>query len=249
MIISHKHKFIFLHCRKAAGSSIVTSLSRFLGDEDLQFSAIQDGASLKIRPPKRVVQEAMSIATPKDYLAIITLKKTYWRVVSRLIKTKYMSQLGNHPAHAPAHTIANIFPEEWENYFKFCVVRNPWAKTLSDYFWRTRRLTSQPKFDDYVRALENGGLKHVIPENHNNWNLYAINGRPAVDYVIRFENLMEGLAEALSQTSVDWDGWMPHMKKKKSPSKPTYQDHYSEYSIEAVRKLYSDEIHQFNYSF
>lgn len=40
MILSHAHRFIFLHNRKTAGSSISVALARYLGPEDLQLSAI-----------------------------------------------------------------------------------------------------------------------------------------------------------------------------------------------------------------
>ncbi|UOQ84351.1 hypothetical protein [Gracilibacillus salinarum] len=35
MIISHKHKFIFIKTRKTAGTSIEISLSRYCGDQDI----------------------------------------------------------------------------------------------------------------------------------------------------------------------------------------------------------------------
>lgn len=34
MIISHRHKFIFLHSLKTAGSSITLALAPFLGEDD-----------------------------------------------------------------------------------------------------------------------------------------------------------------------------------------------------------------------
>jgi hypothetical protein len=55
MIISHKHRFIFVHCCKTAGSSVACSLSRYLGPNDLQFSAITDGIPFKIHPPQRAI--------------------------------------------------------------------------------------------------------------------------------------------------------------------------------------------------
>jgi hypothetical protein len=36
MIISHAHKFIFLHARKCAGSSVTAYLNPLLGPDDIQ---------------------------------------------------------------------------------------------------------------------------------------------------------------------------------------------------------------------
>jgi len=35
MIISHKHKFIYIKCRKTAGTSIEMSLSKLCGPQDI----------------------------------------------------------------------------------------------------------------------------------------------------------------------------------------------------------------------
>ena len=39
MIISHKHKFIFLHSRKCAGSSMEVALNKYLGPNDIQIGS------------------------------------------------------------------------------------------------------------------------------------------------------------------------------------------------------------------
>lgn len=231
----------------------MSSLSRFLGPEDLQFSAIKDGAKLKIYPPKRVVREALGEMAVKDYLAVLIGKKSFWSVASKAVKEKYSMSMGSSPAHASASLVAAAFPDEWRDYFKFCVVRNPWDKTLSDYFWRTKRLAEPPTFDEFVDALAGEPLPGITPLNHQNWDMYTIDDAVAVDYVVRFEELAAGLAEALAQTSVDWDGWMPHMKKGANQNKQVvrrdYREHYSEHTAQVVGRLYEKEINQFEYTF
>ena len=37
----------------------------------------------------------------------------------------------------------------WKNYFKFCVERNPWDKTLSQYYWRKNTGDENLSLDDY----------------------------------------------------------------------------------------------------
>jgi len=232
---------------------VVSSLSRFLGPDDLQFSAIKDGVKSKIYPPKRVLREALKEMSVKDYLAVLLGRKSFWSVVSSAVKKKYSALMGGSPAHAPASTVATVFPDEWRGYFKFCVVRNPWDKTLSDYFWRTKRLSEPPTFDEFVNALAGEGLLGITPLNHQNWDMYTISDVLAVDYVVRFEDLDTGLAEALAHTSVDWDGWMPHMKKGADRNKQLvrrgYREHYSEHTAQVVEQLYEKEIKQFGYTF
>ena len=257
MIISHKHKFIFIHCRKTAGSSITTSLARYLGNDDLQSSAIIDGARQKIYPPRRVIKEALLSMPPDILLSVLMCRRSFWRAVSKSIKIRYSRSFGGQTSHPTALAIASAFPTEWESYFKFCVVRNPWQKTLSDYYWVTKKFlrkkqlsTSPPSFEEYVQALANGqDLEGIVPKGHRNWDMYTINDKITVDYIIRFEDLMNGLTEALAQTSVDWDGWMPHMKKGVNPSSREYRPFYSEGLAGIVHKLYEKEINEFNYEF
>lgn len=40
------------------------------------------------------------------------------------------------PPHPTAKEIKRSFPEEWDKYYKFCAVRNPYEKVVSDYIWR-----------------------------------------------------------------------------------------------------------------
>ena len=39
MIISHKHKFIFLHARKCAGTTMEIILNKYLGPNDIQIGS------------------------------------------------------------------------------------------------------------------------------------------------------------------------------------------------------------------
>jgi len=256
MIISHKHQFIFIHCRKAAGASVAASLSRCLGAEDLQFSAIADGAKLKIYPPRRVIREALQTMPAGDIFALMTLRRSFWGLIAKAFKQKYSANLGGSPTHPPAHAVAATFPNEWKNYFKFCIVRNPWDKIVSDYFWRTKRTNNPPTFEQYIDALADGeSLGGIIPKNHQNWEMYTINDVVAVDFIVRFEEMAEGLNEALSHTALKWDGWMPsiHMNKRPTttPNAPKrhYRDYYTDRTKQIIAQLYEKEILAFDYKF
>ena len=50
MILSRKHRFIFLHNRKKAGSSVTVSLSRYLGPWDTQIGLHHEAMEDEIYP-------------------------------------------------------------------------------------------------------------------------------------------------------------------------------------------------------
>ena len=254
MIISHAHRYIFLHNRKTAGSSITVSLARGLGPEDLQISAIPETLAAGIPLSARVLREANRQAHGLLPLARLLGARPYARLVARSIDHAYRPLLGRKPPHSPAATLARAFPGEWAGYAKICVVRNPWDKTVSDYFWRTKRLKSPPGFADYVRALAAGApLGGIVPlDFHDNWPLYTIDDRIAADHVVRYETLTDGMQGALQAIGLEWDGWLPNAKtspREKKSCTGNYRKMYDTETAGIVGRLYAKEAEAFGYSF
>lgn len=254
MIISHAHRYIFLHNRKTAGSSITVSLARGLGPEDLQISAIPETLAAGIPLSACVLREANRQAHGLLPLARLLGARPYARLVARSIDHAYRPLLGRKPPHSPAAALARAFPEEWARYAKICVVRNPWDKTVSDYYWRTKRLKSAPSFADYLRALDAGeSLGGIVPlEFHDNWPLYTIDDRIAADHVVPYETLIEGMTVALEAIGLGWDGWLPNAKtgsRKQKSRAGGYREMYDTETARIVGRLYAKEIETFGYSF
>lgn len=256
MIISHRHRLIVLHCRKAAGSSIAVSLARLLGPADLQISAIVETLAQGIPLTRRVRREAWLHSPASLFLAQGLGIRVRGRALARAIDHAYRPLLGCKPPHAPASRVAQAFPWEWSHYHKLAVVRNPWDKTVSDYFWRIQRLRRPPSFAAYVHALAAGNhLGGVVPlAYHNNWTMYTLDGRVVADRIVRFESLQTDLAAALRDLEVAWDGWLPRSKGGHRPAPPKdapvgYRGFYTPDLERLVGRLYQPEIEQFNYRF
>ncbi|KEO51736.1 sulfotransferase family 2 domain-containing protein [Thioclava pacifica] len=254
MILSHAHRFIFLHNRKTAGSSISVALARYLGPEDLQLSAIVETLRENIPLTARVKREANRQMNGTLPLFRLLGPKLYGRAVTRAIDHAYRPVLGRKPPHSPAEKNAKAFPNEWQAYTKFCVVRNPWDKTVSDYFWRIKGESDPPSFEAYIHALAEGDtLGGIVPlEFHDNWPLYTIDDQIVADHVIRYETLKQGLNETLCAIGIEWDGWLPHAKggtRKTSARKGDYRAQYNDETAGIVAKLYAREIAAHGYSF
>lgn len=250
MILSHRHRFLFIHCRKAAGSSVAVSLARYLGPADLQLSAIRDAASFGIAAPLRTQLAAVQPPRPRAFVRVLRGQQPWSDHVARAIKARHRQHLGAHPDHAPAAAVRAAFPRAWQHYWKFCIVRNPWDKTLSDYRWRTRERADPPSFATYVEALHAGDdLGGIVPTHHDNWDLYTIDDRIAVDHVVRFEDLADGLAAACREAGLAWDGWLPHSKRSRTEAHGHYRDGYTERHARMIGDLYAREIDAFGYRF
>jgi len=126
MILSHKHKFIFLKTQKTAGTSIEIALSRFCGERDI---------ITPISPDDEVLRKELGYRGPQNY----RLKR----------KDGGKFELYN---HVHARKIHKIFGDRvWRTYYKFCVERNPWDKILSWYFYVNQK-EPRPSLSEFIQA-------------------------------------------------------------------------------------------------
>jgi hypothetical protein len=252
MIISERHRLIVLHCRKAAGSSLCVSLARSLGPDDLQISALPETMALGIPLSRRVRRLALRQSGYLLPLARLLGPRAHRRAFTRAVDHAHRPRLGRKPPHAPAARIAAAFPREWASFRKLAIVRNPWDKTVSDYFWRIQGLRHPPGFSTYVEALAAGtALGGIVPlDFHDNWPMYTIDDRVVAD-VVRFEQLQQGLEMFFQGAGVSWDGWLPRSKGGLRPAGAPggYRGYYSPALERMVGRLYQPEIEQFGYRF
>lgn len=142
MIVSHRHRFIFLKTKKTAGTSVEIALSRICGPEDVVtgFGVVDE----KIRSGVGGVTRQNNTAPPLEAPVF---------------------------QHSGARRCRRaVGAEVFENYFRFVVERNPWDTVVSLYFWlnRNREVFT---FDELLRrpevetlARENYGMWHIHGE-------------------------------------------------------------------------------------
>ncbi|MEB3319476.1 MAG: hypothetical protein VKI63_00870 [Cyanobium sp.] len=253
MIISERHRLIVLHCRKAAGSSLCVSLARSLGPDDLQISALPETMAMGIPLSRRVRSLALQQSGYLLPLFHLLGPRAHRRALTRAVDHAHRARLGRKPPHAPAARVAAAFPREWSTFRKLAIVRNPWDKTVSDYFWRTQRCPVRPSFATYVEALAaEEDLGGIVPlAFHDNWPMYTIDDRVVADGVVRFEALEQGLGRFFAEAGMAWDGWLPRSKGGLRPlgAPQGYRSYYTPALERLVGRLYRAEIEQFGYRF
>jgi hypothetical protein len=184
MIISHKYKFIFIKTNKTAGTSLEVFLSGVCGNRDILTPVWPPSANHR----------------PRNY-------KGLWNPINDLLRSKSgdlyfafknLISLNKYHSHIKAVDVyKRINPKMWNSYFKFCVERNPWDKTLSHYHMISKRSSFPLTFDEYLNSQK---LCY-------NYRKYCdLNNRIMVDKVIKYETLNQDLSAIFAQLAIPFGG-------------------------------------------
>lgn len=158
------------------------------------------------------------------------------------------------PARGPerlAHLYADeyvafgyVTPQDFAQYFKFAVVRNPWDRAISQYKFAYQQNMS---FADYVdnvivgrRALSE---RHVAPQYRF---VFDGNGVCLVDRLLRFERLADEFPD-LSQKI--FRERRPLSAVNVSRDRTDYRRFYDERTAAAVADAFRQDIDAFGYTF
>ena len=190
MIVSHRHRYIFVRTRKTAGTSVEIALSKFCGPDDVITRDADDALRRELGYPGPQNDGGIPLS---QYIF------SEWR---RLVLRGERARFKN---HTPAARIRALVGEKiWRSYYKFAIERDPWDKAISLYYWRTRN--EQPR-----RPLLQF-LKEVGARSLSNGHIYLIDGKPAVDRIIAFERLPQELEEIRTQLALPEPLSLPRAK-------------------------------------
>ena len=142
--------------------------------------------------------------------------------------------------HATAKQIKEIYCQDYDQYFKFTFVRNPWDRAVSDYMWVQQELKITGDFKNYL-LLEDvfdtprlhyphlnqlGRGDHIIPQSDF---VLDSEGNFMVDFIGRFETLQWDINIVCDRLGIP-RSTLP----RENQSKHT---HYSEYYDDETKQL------------
>lgn len=227
MIVSHRHKFIFLKTEKTGGTSLEIALAAFCGPGDIVTGGTLDPGN-RIRKARN---HRLGLGRHVELPAAIR---------------HALPSISGYYAHMPAAKLRAMVGEEvWRSYFKFAVERNPWDRQVSNYFHRRRGEGSRDDFDRYL-SLPHRVLHHVRLDN---WGIYATGGAIAVDAVLRYEQLEEETAAVCRKLGLAGSLALPQARAGFRPEGPGYRDYYTDRGRDLVGRWYRNEIEAFGYAF
>lgn len=203
VLVCHPERFIFMKTHKTASTSVEMYFERF---------CVPEGAFRGTEAVPETVSATGVVGSRRDG------------------KRKGDTWVNHMPA---ARVRALLGAETWAGYFKFTTVRDPFAQVLSNFFWRTdsrrpaddRELArTRRRFARFVRGRLFGGRSWS-----NDIGIVGIDGRVAMDGLVRFERLAEDVEAVCQRLGLPWrPEWLPHTKKVKGePARFATRDYYT----------------------
>ncbi|MBT4870362.1 MAG: sulfotransferase family 2 domain-containing protein [Candidatus Diapherotrites archaeon] len=176
------------------------------------------------------------------------------------------------------HTTAQKLKEEfekqgwnWEDYFKFAFVRNPWDVLVSHYFynklmahqWQNKEgKFKDPETDEEKKMLDAQGekctkfitrhptskeaLKHLAKIIKPQYDyLFDTNGNQLVDFIGRFENLQNDFDIICDKLNIQKTKLLYANKSNHK----NYTEYYDEETKKLVEEKFGKDIKKFGYKF
>ncbi len=227
-MISHHYRCIFIHIPKCAGTSIEQALGHW------------DGISGRGGQDHRPIRWIEPL-TPDIWPAALRTAENRRELVARF--RHYLAPLPN------PRNKWRVTPLQYLQYFKFAVVRNPWARAYSWYrnvlrdarHQQTYGFSADISFADFLpRAV---GRDMLRPQTY--W-LRNFRGHIPLNFIIRFENLHEDFAKACEHMGISP---LPLPHALPDAQKQDYRTVYTRDLRELVANVYREEIALFGYTF
>lgn len=237
VIVSHKHKFIYLKTIKTGGTSVECYLQQLLGPQDI-CTPHGDGGSFVgqnsyngkcrnyLKPGTRVN------FTARTRLGTLTQKMRFWN-------------------HMPWQKVRDaVGPAVWNSYYKFTSVRHPWDKVVSMFWWQ-RACQSKVVPAKPIRTFRQWLFSTV--KKSNDWHIYGNGNHLVVDDVVRLEHIYEDLRRILLKLVIPQEDidQLPryHEKSKTRRDRQDYKKYHSARTQSHVARAFRNEISHFGYRF
>ncbi len=230
MIICHKYRFIFIKTMKTAGTSIEVFLSQFCDSNDI-VTPIEPHVEPHLARNFKGVWNPLPVFAFKSGFGFW---EKFFAIKSFINGQKFYN-------HMPAMYVRDRIPKTiWDSYYKFCVDRNPWDKTISHFWLLKHVLYKNLTFDQYLKL----GVFCL------NYPLYTDrSGNVLVDKVVKYDSLNNQLGEIFAMLGIPFDGDLGiNAKSGIRKGAGNYREDYTENQRRLIEKIFSEEIKLNGYS-
>jgi hypothetical protein len=194
----------------------------------------------------------------------IHIPKTAGTSIANKINQSWKYQCSFKPSvHATAYEIKNIIGIDYDHYYSFTFVRNPWDRLNSLYYFLCQKEMFPDKGElwNQNELLKKGFKRWLLEENF--WPPYTNNSGPSsqkrsqsyfitnheksiiVNDVFKYENLHISLTQLRKKTRINFN----YLPVTKATNRKDYREDYCSETIDFVSQYHSDDIKNFGYKF
>ncbi len=159
------------------------------------------------------------------------------------------------PNHLPARVMRDYLGEDqWKNIFSFTIVRNPWDRVVSLYFYRlkSKLLRQDMGFREYIFKLKNSEFGKEPFRFYGHYYgcsdfVTDENGNIIVSYIAKYETRTKDLTYLSEKLNMPEFGKLA--TQKATPVTMHYSEYYDNETKKIVEEIYSKDIELFDYKF
>ena len=204
MIASFEHGFIFIKTRKTAGTAIELVLGSLCGDADI---------ITPVHPDDEKIRQANGWRGPQNFHVGPASASDHEGVLERGDGADYQEMMKGHPNgneyynHMPASLARQMLGEAfWQKAHTWTIERHPYEKAVSQAYFKMWFM-GRPAADFQAVLDELIALDEI-----DNRDLYTIDGRVALDEIIRQEDLPGSFNAVLAKSGLRFDSALPRAK-------------------------------------
>jgi len=225
MLVSHINKFIFLKTIKTGGTSVEIFFEEFSVFEPKTYSVGEEST--------KSVETSAGIVGARGPSIHSQSKITYFN-------------------HIPAKSLkSKIGDDIWNAYFKFSIVRNPYDELVSRFWFYMGPKRRLLLANSEASTIHSHFREWVMTQKNLNSPIYLIRDQLAVDYLIRYESLREGVEKVCSilglTKSISELGSFKGNFRPKDKKIGGFRDYFDLNSINHVKANFAWEIETFGY--
>lgn len=219
MLLSKSKKFIFIHIFKTAGTSV--------NDVFVPYSRLIDRIAYQYKLTSSICGRFIGIMGWQD---------------------DGMKQITGFHKHAKASEIKEKLAD-YNNYYSFCFVRNPFDWMVSLYFYIKQdgghplhQKANEFDFKDFIKLYLD-----TKPSLQTDFVLDPVTGKLIVSHVGRFETIKDDIAKITDKLGVvDYD--FSHKNKSVHRKKNDFRSYYDDELEKVVGEYFSKDLELFGYS-
>lgn len=229
-MISHQYKCVFIHIPKTAGTSIERKLGHF------------DAALVRPDDPRGGVERDVQDHRPLRAMEPLSLGG---------LSSALLRNLGSPATVRGAlarYRGQELTTKQFNSYYKFSIVRNPWSRALSWY----KNVMIDKAHKASLNIEGRCSFKHFMQTHGDMWALKPqlfwlrnADGQVALDFIGKFETLEQDFSTICDAIGVD-DKTLPRLVIS---DKEQHEQHFDAETIDLVYRKYEAEIKMFGYEF